>query len=158
MLDNPEFLKSVGNVLKPTMFSQLEHQWVVAEILNAYEEHGTVNRQMLLDKLIESFSETDPYEPILETINRKSDTRGVPIIMNPWKPILDDLTNKYTHLYKSHQELQRKLDPNLMKIKVCEYLLSLKEDSFIPPTSIDWLGNGIVRALLAETSTHDNQQ
>jgi hypothetical protein len=38
-----------------------------------------------------------------------------------------------------------------MKVAVCEYLLSLnEEDTFIPPTAIDWMGNGLVRAILAE--------
>ena len=38
-----------------------------------------------------------------------------------------------------------------MKIAVCEYLLSVNaymEGPFIPPTAIDWLGNGIVQAIV----------
>lgn len=37
-----------------------------------------------------------------------------------------------------------------MKIAVCEYLLQVNRDHdgpFIPPTAIDWLGNGIVTAI-----------
>ena len=38
-----------------------------------------------------------------------------------------------------------------LKVAVCEYLLSVNrshEGPFIPPTAIDWLGNGIVSAIL----------
>jgi hypothetical protein len=49
------------------------------------------------------------------------------------------------------ERLRAELDPNRMKVAVCEYLLSLnEEDTFIPPTAIDWMGNGLVRAILAE--------
>lgn len=38
-----------------------------------------------------------------------------------------------------------------MKVAVCEYLLKVNEDmkgSFIPPTAINWLGDGIVKTIL----------
>jgi hypothetical protein len=44
------------------------------------------------------------------------------------------------------------MNPTAMKIAVCEYLLQVNRDHdgpFIPPTAIDWLGNGIVDAILA---------
>ena len=44
------------------------------------------------------------------------------------------------------------LEPNDMKVRVCEYLLCVNkehEGAFIPPTAIDWLGNGIVKAARA---------
>ena len=37
------------------------------------------------------------------------------------------------------------------KVAVCEYLLQVNKDmdgAFIPPTAFDWLGNGIVDAIL----------
>lgn len=44
-------------------------------------------------------------------------------------------------------------NPDDLKVAVCEYLLSVNERDpehpFIPPTAIDWLGNGIVDAVLA---------
>lgn len=54
------------------------------------------------------------------------------------------------------------LDPNAAKVAVCEYLLQVNRDhdpdnkgyAFIPPTAIDWLGNGIVSAILATAQEH----
>jgi hypothetical protein len=53
------------------------------------------------------------------------------------------------------------IHPDKMKVAVCEYLLQVNREmdeadagggrKFIPPTAIDWLGDGIVRAIL---STH----
>ena len=41
------------------------------------------------------------------------------------------------------------LDPDRLKVAVCEYLLTISlPDGFIPPTAIDWIGNGIVDAIL----------
>lgn len=42
-------------------------------------------------------------------------------------------------------------DAEAIKVAVCEYLLSLNEGEerpFIPPTAIDWLGDGLTRAVL----------
>lgn len=49
--------------------------------------------------------------------------------------------------------------PDEMKVAVCEYLLQVNRDDqgpgrerwgpIIPPTAIDWLGDGIVSAILA---------
>lgn len=41
--------------------------------------------------------------------------------------------------------------PDQIKVAVCEYLLSLNEGCdvpFVPPTAIDWMGNGLVKAVL----------
>jgi hypothetical protein len=41
---------------------------------------------------------------------------------------------------------------NAIKVAVCEYLLKVNRDHggpFIPPTAIDWLGDGIVDAIEA---------
>ncbi len=47
------------------------------------------------------------------------------------------------------------IDTAAMKTAVCEYLLQVNREmdngdghKFIPPTAIDWLGNGIVSAIL----------
>jgi hypothetical protein len=52
------------------------------------------------------------------------------------------------------------LDADAAKVAVCEYLLQVNRDhdtgdghAFIPPTAIDWLGNGIVSAILAAVQT-----
>lgn len=44
------------------------------------------------------------------------------------------------------------LKPDAMKTRVCEYLLSLNDaekPAFIPWTAVDWIGNGIVKTVLA---------
>lgn len=49
------------------------------------------------------------------------------------------------------EELQSR--KNKAKQRVCEYLLKVNENmdgAFIPPTAIDWLGNGIVTAIFEE--------
>lgn len=41
--------------------------------------------------------------------------------------------------------------PDRVKVAVCEYLLSLNKGEdrpFIPPTSINWLGDGITQAVM----------
>jgi hypothetical protein len=46
--------------------------------------------------------------------------------------------------------------PDELKVAVCEYLLQVNRDMdgpFIPPTAIDWLGNGLVDAVLAAGAT-----
>lgn len=43
------------------------------------------------------------------------------------------------------------MTPDVMKVAVCEYLLGLNEDQdhpFVPPTAINWMGDGIVDAIL----------
>lgn len=54
-----------------------------------------------------------------------------------------------------HEEILA--SPDALKVAVCEYLLSVNERDpeypFIPPTAINWLGDGIVSAVLAAGST-----
>lgn len=51
---------------------------------------------------------------------------------------------------------------NALKVAVCEYLLSVNAvdpvHPLIPPTSIDWLGNGIVSAVLDALSPNDGSE
>lgn len=80
-LDHPEFFTGISRFLQPTMFNRVECQWIVAEILNVFEKHGVVpTRNILRDKVMRSFTEDDPYEPILEIINKKSDPREIPVL------------------------------------------------------------------------------
>ena len=80
-LDHPEFFTGVGRFMKPTMFGRVECQWVMAEILNTYEKYSVVpTRAMLRDRLIKSFTEDDPYEAVLQIVDRKSNPREVPLI------------------------------------------------------------------------------
>lgn len=48
-------------------------------------------------------------------------------------------------------EKKKEILVDKMKCAICEYLLNVNmqaKGGFIPPTAIDWLGNGIVRAIL----------
>lgn len=80
-LDHPEFFTGIGRFMQPSMFARAECQWVMAEILNNYEKFGVIpTRPMLKDRLMNSFTEDDPYELVLSVIQRLSDQREVPII------------------------------------------------------------------------------
>lgn len=80
-LDHPEFFTSVGRFMKPSMFSRLECQLVIAEILNSFEKFQIVpSRRILRDKIVGMLTEDDPYEEILHIVERASDYREVPII------------------------------------------------------------------------------
>lgn len=53
---------------------------------------------------------------------------------------------------------------NALKVAVCEYLLKVNEDHdtgnghmFIPPTAINWLGDGIVNAILVGQEVTDGE-
>lgn len=81
--DHPEFFTSVGRFLKPEMFKRVECQYVMAKILNAFNEHSVVpTRELVRDETEKALSVDDPYESILSVINRKSDHREVPILKN----------------------------------------------------------------------------
>jgi hypothetical protein len=79
--DHPEFFTSVGRFLKPEMFKRLECQYVMAKILNAFNEHSIVpTRALLKDDIEKSLSVDDPFEPILAVLDRPSDHREVPLL------------------------------------------------------------------------------
>jgi len=80
-LDHPEFFTSVGRFMKPEMFGSLECRWIIAEVLNSFEKFSVVpSRPLLRDRLIGSMTEDDPWERILELVEKQSDPREVPII------------------------------------------------------------------------------
>jgi hypothetical protein len=82
-LDHPEFFTSVGRFMKPEMFKRLECQYVMAKILNSFNEHNVIpTRALLKDEVEKSLSVDDPFEPILAVIDRKSDNREVPLLKN----------------------------------------------------------------------------
>jgi hypothetical protein len=79
----------------------------------------------------------------------------------PWfswvAPHLDALAVRLNEGMATHEPGNREASPlaesaDKLKVAVCEYLLSVNESDpdhpFIPPTSIDWLGDGIVSAVL----------
>lgn len=80
-LDHPEFFTAIGRFMKPDMFGNLECRWVIAEILNSFEQHNVVPpRKLLRDKMIHSLTEDDPWQRVLDLVDRPSDPREVPII------------------------------------------------------------------------------
>lgn len=80
-LDHPEFFTSIGRFLKPTMFSRMECQLVMAEILNSFESYDIVpSRKILRAKLESLLTEDDPFEDIFAVVDRPSDHREIPII------------------------------------------------------------------------------
>ncbi|MDB4490169.1 hypothetical protein N9045_01495 [bacterium] len=80
-LDHPQFFTAVSGFLNPRMFKQLECQWVVGEILNAYEKFGTVpTRGILHDIITSKITEDDPFEEVLGLVQRKSNPREIPLV------------------------------------------------------------------------------
>lgn len=80
-LDHPEFFTTVARFMKPEMFASLECRWIIAELLNSFEKHSVVpSRPLLHDKLVASLTEDDPWQRVLELVDRESDPREVPLI------------------------------------------------------------------------------
>jgi replicative DNA helicase len=80
-LDYPEFVTGVIRFLKPEMFKRLECRFVIAQILNMYEQYGVVpTRAILKDTLESSLTSSDPFEIILPIVEKKSNPRDIPII------------------------------------------------------------------------------
>ena len=80
-LDYPEFFAAISGFLKPNMFKRLECQWVIAEILNAFEQFNAVpTREILYDRISSKITEDDPYDQVLGLITRKSNHREIPVV------------------------------------------------------------------------------
>ncbi len=78
-LDYPETLEEAASDLHPEQFEIGVHQYVVAMMLNYYEDHGTVpTRQVLWDLAAKRLTVEDPYEEIGQAIKRESNYREVP--------------------------------------------------------------------------------
>lgn len=80
-LDHPEFFTAAARFMKPEMFSRLEVRWIMAEILNFYEQHSVIpTRKWLIDYLKRKTTVDDPYEEIFRLTSRKSDPREIPLV------------------------------------------------------------------------------
>jgi len=80
-LDHPEFFTSVARFMKPSMFRTLEMRFVVAMILNLFEEHEVIpTRGMLRDEAKKIVTEDDNYDTIFDLIDRPSEPRDIPIL------------------------------------------------------------------------------
>lgn len=80
-LDHPQFFTAVGRFMRPEMFARVETQWVMAEILNAFEEYNMVpTRDILYDRISGKITEDDPFEEVLGLVRRKSNPREIPMV------------------------------------------------------------------------------
>lgn len=80
-LDHPEFFAATGRFLRPEMFARLETQWVIGEILNAYEEFDVIpTRGVLYDRIASKITEDDPFDEVLGLVQRKSNPREIPLV------------------------------------------------------------------------------
>lgn len=80
-LDHPEFFTSAARFMKPEMFSRLEVRWVMAEILNFFEQSSVIpTRKWLHSYLKRKVNVDDPWEEIFRLVGRKSDPREIPLV------------------------------------------------------------------------------
>lgn len=80
-LDIPEFFSSVGRFITPDMFARPECKLLIAEILNSFEKYNVIpTRSILRDKIASILTEDDPYQQVLDIVDRKSNHREIPII------------------------------------------------------------------------------
>ena len=79
--DHPELFLTAGRHFSPELFQSPEAQYVMTIILNALEEHNIVpTRGVARDYAIQQLNTDQPYAPILELIDRKSDPRETPMV------------------------------------------------------------------------------
>lgn len=80
-LDHADFFLTVSSFIKPEMFTRLETRYIIAELLNLQEKFNVVPTRAILREHIEGkLTEDDPYDLVLQLVDRKSDYREVPII------------------------------------------------------------------------------
>ncbi len=80
-LDHPEFITGMIHFMKPEYFQRLECRYVIAELLNNYERFGIVpTRAILRDKIESQLTASDPFEIILNVLDRESNPREIPLI------------------------------------------------------------------------------
>lgn len=80
-------------------------------------------------------------------MSKRPDWRGAAAVLRKHAVEFDAIAEQ--------QEREMPTGPDAIKVAVCEYLLKVNQDMdgpFIPPTAIDWLGDGIVTAVLAVES------
>lgn len=80
-LDIPEFFSSVGRFITPDMFNRPECKLLIAEILNSFEKYNVIlTRNILRDRITTMLTEDDPYQEVLNIVDRKSDHREIPLV------------------------------------------------------------------------------
>lgn len=79
--DHPELFLTAGRHFSPELFQSDDARYVMAIILNNLEEFNVVpTRGITRDFAIQHLNTDQPYGPILELIDRKSDPRETPIV------------------------------------------------------------------------------
>lgn len=93
--DMPEFFSQVGRYMSHKYFKKLENKAAYAIIEDCFTKHGCVpTREVAVDIAAKQLdTSADDYEAVIETINRKSNYREVPII----KQTLVDWTRKQAY-------------------------------------------------------------
>lgn len=82
MLDHPEFFSSISQHLSPKLFTRPEVQYVVAAVLNYYEDYSVFpTRALLHDIIAKKLTVDDPIaDDVLKIIDRESDPREIPAL------------------------------------------------------------------------------
>ena len=116
-LDMPEFFTQVARHMLPKHFKKDHHKYVFTIIKQCFDKHGCVpTRDLVLDIARRNLTVDDDYEPVIETITRKTDYREVPLI----KDELLNWTRKQAygllHSSEAHEALQNEDYEELDKI------------------------------------------
>lgn len=81
--DQPEFFSSILNYIKIDYIGEPEAKFVLGLIKYYYERNGVIlSRALCKDQALDELTADDPHEEILALINRTSDPREVPIVMD----------------------------------------------------------------------------
>lgn len=81
--DQPDFFSSILPYLKSEFFDQFATRFVFDNISYYYERNGVIiTREMCKDKIYEDLTADDPHEEIVAVVDRKSDPREVPILVD----------------------------------------------------------------------------
>lgn len=81
LIDFPELYAPASNFLTPDIFSSLEAKFVIAQLHTDFEKHGVVpSRKLLKDRLAKQLNVDDPWESILELVDRPTNVREAPFL------------------------------------------------------------------------------
>lgn len=81
LIDFPELYQPISKFLTPDLFQNPTAKYVVAQVHNDFERYGIVpSRKLLRARLAKQLTVEDPYEDILQLVERPSDPREIPIL------------------------------------------------------------------------------
>ena len=111
-LDHPDMFMVAARFMKPDMFSRLEVRMIIAEILNAYEEHSVIpTRQLLRSKLEQFVTEDEPYEEIFRNFDTES-------ILQNYPNDLTYLINYILNTFLQRESFNSNLNPYLITMAI----------------------------------------